>query len=259
MLYNNLVSDENRYSRELRLRPKKYENILIQGRQNPVMDEDKIVLDRKSFEALATDTRVKILKSLKERRKTLTEIAEEQKMSVSGIKEHLENLESAGLIAKKDDGHKWKYYELTDKGARIVGPRELRVWIALSISFIAFAASILELYYGSTIYAMPGGTLDMQTRSAMTSASVAPTAEIQPSTVAPKAEPTATSTSAAQIGGSAMKDSEETNRTAQTTNATQNVTESVAPDLTIPFIVAEISAITLLGCSAILLRNRIRK
>ena len=37
------------------------------------MEEDKIVLDRKSFEALAVDSRVKLLKSLKQRRKTLKE------------------------------------------------------------------------------------------------------------------------------------------------------------------------------------------
>ncbi|MFZ5501776.1 MAG: ArsR/SmtB family transcription factor, partial [Candidatus Micrarchaeota archaeon] len=99
--------------------------------------EGKIVLDRKSFEALAVDSRVRILKSLKERRKTLSEVASEQKMSLSGVKEHLETLERVGLIAKKDDGHKWKYYELTKKGMDIVAPRELRVWILLSLSTFA--------------------------------------------------------------------------------------------------------------------------
>jgi DNA-binding transcriptional ArsR family regulator len=109
------------------------------------MDEDRIVLDRKSFEALAVDSRVKILKSLKQRRKTLSELAEEQKMSVSGVKEHLETLEKVGLIEKKDDGHKWKYYELTKKGSEIIGPKEIRVWILLAISMIAFIASFLLL------------------------------------------------------------------------------------------------------------------
>ena len=52
--------------------------------------EGKIVLDRKSFEALAVDSRVRILKSLKEKRKTLSEISKEQGMSLSGVKEHLE-------------------------------------------------------------------------------------------------------------------------------------------------------------------------
>lgn len=109
------------------------------------MEEDKIVLDRKSFEALAVDSRVKLLKSLKQRRKTLSELANEQKMSVSGVKEHLETLENVGLVEKKDDGHKWKYYELTRKGKDVVGPKEIRVWILLVTSVIALFSSLILL------------------------------------------------------------------------------------------------------------------
>jgi DNA-binding transcriptional ArsR family regulator len=107
--------------------------------------EDRIVLDRKAFEALAAESRVKILKSLKQRRKTLSELSKELGMSVSGTKEHLQNLENAELIIKMDDGHKWKYYELTKKGKEVVGPKEIRVWILLSISSIAFIISIFSL------------------------------------------------------------------------------------------------------------------
>ena len=110
------------------------------------MPEEKIVLDRRSFEALAVDSRVRILKSLKERRKTLSEISQEQGMSVSGVKEHLENLEAAGLIKKIDDGHKWKYYELTRKGSDIVAPKELKVWILLSASMLGLVASVMAIF-----------------------------------------------------------------------------------------------------------------
>ncbi|MFH2101380.1 MAG: winged helix-turn-helix domain-containing protein [Candidatus Micrarchaeota archaeon] len=111
------------------------------------MEEAQIVLDRKSFEALAADTRVKILKSLAKRRKTLSELAAELRMSVSGVKEHLETLEDAGLIEKKDDGHKWKYYELTEKGAGIIAPRHkgMRIMLLLSLSIVAFLASSFML------------------------------------------------------------------------------------------------------------------
>ncbi|MDD5172129.1 MAG: winged helix-turn-helix domain-containing protein [Candidatus ainarchaeum sp.] len=119
------------------------------------MEEDKIVLDRKSFEALAVDSRVKILKSLKERRKTLSELAEEQKMSVSGVKEHLEILEKVGLVEKIDDGHKWKYYELTKKGNDIIGPKELRVWILLSLSSVALILSIFAMLPAPMASEMP--------------------------------------------------------------------------------------------------------
>ncbi|HID72370.1 TPA: ArsR family transcriptional regulator [Candidatus Micrarchaeota archaeon] len=119
------------------------------------MEEAKIVLDRKSFEALAADTRVKIMKCLLERRKTLSELAAELGMSVSGVKEHLSNLEGAGLIVKIDDGHKWKYYELTDKGSAIVAPKKsMRIMLLLSLSIVAFMASAFMLM-ASTVSHIP--------------------------------------------------------------------------------------------------------
>jgi len=109
------------------------------------MEEDRIVLDRKSFEALAVDSRVRLLKALKQRRKTLTELSAELKLSPSSVKEHLEVLEGTDLIRKMDEGHKWKYYELTRKGLGIVTPKELRVFVLLSISLMALLASSFML------------------------------------------------------------------------------------------------------------------
>ena len=51
--------------------------------------EEKITIDRKTFKTLASDTRVGLLKSLNVRRKTLSELSREHRMSVSTIKEHL--------------------------------------------------------------------------------------------------------------------------------------------------------------------------
>ncbi len=76
------------------------------------MDE-KITLDRKSFEALAANTRVQILKSLNQRRKTLSELASQLKLSPSTVKEHMVMLQEAQLVEMKDEGRKWKYYELS--------------------------------------------------------------------------------------------------------------------------------------------------
>jgi DNA-binding transcriptional ArsR family regulator len=103
--------------------------------------EDTIRLDRKSFEALAAQSRVKVLKSLSARRKTLSELAKELGLSVSTMKEHLDVLCRAGLIVQKDEGRKWKYYELTRKGRGIVVPRELRVLIMLGISLLLVLGS----------------------------------------------------------------------------------------------------------------------
>ncbi|MEM4272012.1 MAG: winged helix-turn-helix domain-containing protein [Candidatus Bilamarchaeaceae archaeon] len=105
--------------------------------------EDAITLDRKSFEALAADSRVRILKSLAQRRKTLTELSEEIGLSNSTMKEHLDVLVSAGLAVQMDEGRKWKYYELTKKGKGIFAPprRELKVLIMLAVSALLVVAA----------------------------------------------------------------------------------------------------------------------
>jgi len=255
-----------------------------------VMDADKIVLDRKSFEALAVESRVRILKALKERRKTLTELSEELSMSVSAVKEHLENLETVSLVVKKDDGHKWKYYELTRKGAEIVGPKELKVWIVLSLSLIAFAASLLAMMGPSpldlagtapmTYSAMPDASLRSPgtggqgdgTGSGTEADTLALTKSApEPATVAANGGPA----SASGYGNG----SDLVQGTADTAIADENVSaqsdqtpsfavaeDSIPPsastgplikqDLEIPLAVAFVSGLTLLGCAAILVKNR---
>jgi DNA-binding transcriptional ArsR family regulator len=101
------------------------------------MPEEKITLDKEVFKTLASGTRVDILKSLDRRRKTLTELSKQFGMSVSTVKEHLDNLVSVGLIEQKDEGYKWKYYELTRKGKDILHPEDKKIWILLSISAVA--------------------------------------------------------------------------------------------------------------------------
>ena len=95
---------------------------------------DKITLDRKAFKVLSSDTRVSILRLLEKRRMTLSELATKLDMRASSIKEHLQALESAGLIEKRDEGRKWKYYELTTKGKNVISPMEKSVFIVLALS-----------------------------------------------------------------------------------------------------------------------------
>jgi DNA-binding transcriptional ArsR family regulator len=214
------------------------------------MDDDKIVLDRRSFEALAVDTRVKILKSLKERRKTLTEIAKEEGMSVSGIKEHLSILENVGLIEKIDDGHKWKYYELTKKGREVIGPKEVRVMIILSTSILALLVSLVfMLGPASTPMAHLAGApapAEQDMRAFESGASDAP--------LAAKAPETAMVEDAAPFS---------MNEVGSANPADENFSEPDTPveqpeELPIPLIVAGISLLTIVGCLGILARNRMK-
>ncbi|MBR9678243.1 MAG: winged helix-turn-helix transcriptional regulator [Nanoarchaeota archaeon] len=99
-------------------------------------------LDRQSFKVLASDTRVNILKRLGKRRMTLSELSKSFGMSVSTIKEHLDNLSNAGLVDKKDEGRKWKYYELTGKGEGLVKPVRTQFYIVLGFSLLLMFTSV---------------------------------------------------------------------------------------------------------------------
>lgn len=208
--------------------------------------EDKVVLDRKSFEALAADTRVKILKSLKERRKTLSELSKELEMSVSGTKEHLQNLEDAELVVKMDDGHKWKYYELTKKGKGIIGPKELKVWILLSISSMAFIVSMMALL------AALGAPMAAQELSAVGAEPEEPRMDETELEYAPTGMVVMTDESAAPPPEEEEKLDEEQEP------VVAEPPDSLMLNLEIPLLVGVISLVTVLACGAILLRNRMR-
>ncbi len=111
--------------------------------------EDKITLDRESFRSLASDTRISILKSLDRRRKTLTELSKEFRMSPSTVKEHMDKLCTANLTVQIDEGHKWKYYELTRKGKNILHPEDTKIWILLSISALAMISILYDMWQRS--------------------------------------------------------------------------------------------------------------
>lgn len=107
---------------------------------------DKIVLDNKSFKALSAQSRVGILKGLKERRMTLSELSNKLALRSSTVKEHCDLLLGAELVKKIDEGRKWKYYELTDKGKQIIEPNifmEAKVLVMLSLTMIIFSSILL--------------------------------------------------------------------------------------------------------------------
>ena len=99
----------------------------------------KITLDQESFKALASDVRVGILKRLDVRRETVTDLSNLLNLSKPTLLEHLEKLQSAGLVKRMDEGRKWIYYELTDRGRKILHPERVAITLAL-VSAIVLAA-----------------------------------------------------------------------------------------------------------------------
>jgi len=99
--------------------------------------DDKIVLDKATFKALAVDTRVQILKLLLDKPYTLSDMSALLAMSNSTVKEHVDVLVKAELISPDNDGRKWKYYSLTFKGRRFIQPGEVKVFFAFCLSGLA--------------------------------------------------------------------------------------------------------------------------
>ena len=114
----------------------------------------KISLDQEALLLLSSETRMEILRSIADRRKTLSELSKEIGISKSSVKEHLEKLEKAGLVKRVDEGRKWIYYEITKEGAKIVRPEpERRVIVKFVASITMFVSGLvmLVIYYMASL------------------------------------------------------------------------------------------------------------
>ncbi len=120
--------------------------------------EDAVVMDRKTFKSLTSETRTEILKLLKKRNHTLSEIAEKLKISKTTVKEHIEILIEGRLIEQVPSTNKWKYYTLTRDGKKLVGEEgPKRVVITLATFVIGFLLSV----YGFAGFISPLGEQTM--------------------------------------------------------------------------------------------------
>jgi len=94
-------------------------------------------ITKKTIKALASDTRLEILKILARRRRIAADIAKDLELAPSTVNEHLKKLEESELIRRKDTGHKWIYYEITEKGKNLVQPKTpVQFILILSLGFL---------------------------------------------------------------------------------------------------------------------------
>lgn len=106
-------------------------------------------LDLNLIKAISSDKRIDILKLLNKGRKTPTDIAKELNLSTPTTLEHLDKLIENDLVQRIDEGRKWKYYSLTNKGELLVNSnnskREIpvRIFITLGIGLLLLFAPLL--------------------------------------------------------------------------------------------------------------------
>lgn len=129
-------------------------------------------LNRITIKALSAETRLKILKTLTKQKKMPSELSREIGIAPSTVVEHLQNLESAGLVRRVETGHKWVYYAPTDKGRYLIQPR-VPLQLALTL-----AAGVIMASFGF-LRAFSNGALSSSMQKAAVSESVQNTAAQQ--------------------------------------------------------------------------------
>ena len=98
----------------------------------------KLTLDMHTFKALASDTRLDILRALDGKKMSLKELGHITNLNKATLHEHLAKLNEAGLIKKKErEGHKWVYYKLTWKGEGLLHPENTRIVVMFSVTFVS--------------------------------------------------------------------------------------------------------------------------
>jgi DNA-binding transcriptional ArsR family regulator len=117
----------------------------------------KVTLDRETFKALASDTRLDILRYLDGKNMSLKDICTATNLNKATLHEHLVKLNGAGLIKKNErDGHKWVYYKLTWKGECLLHPENTRIVVLFTTTFIALLVGIAQFmqYVKGTVTTM---------------------------------------------------------------------------------------------------------
>ncbi len=103
----------------------------------------KVSLDIESFKALASETRLDILRVLDGKKMNLNEITKATKLHKMTLHEHLSKLTSAGFIKKIErEGHKWVYYKLSWKGQGLLHPENTRIVVMFSMTFFTLIFGI---------------------------------------------------------------------------------------------------------------------
>jgi len=129
----------------------------------------KVTLDMSTFKALASGTRLDILRVLDGKHLSLNDICKETNLNKATLHEHLTKLHEVGLVKRKErEGHKWVYYTLSWKGESLLHPENTKIVVLFTTTFLALWAGIIALMnyvkgtvttFGHNIFFSEGGRL----------------------------------------------------------------------------------------------------
>jgi DNA-binding transcriptional ArsR family regulator len=107
----------------------------------------KVTLNKDAFKALASDTRLEIIRTLDGKKMSLTELSTATSLNKATLHEHLSKLQDAGLIKRiQREGHKWVYYKLSWKGESLLHPENTKIVIVFAAAFTALLAGFVQMY-----------------------------------------------------------------------------------------------------------------
>ncbi|MBI5051617.1 winged helix-turn-helix transcriptional regulator [Candidatus Micrarchaeota archaeon] len=136
------------------------------------MESPDLIVTKEMLKAISTESRLELLRSLKERQKTQTELATELKLSPPTVLEHIQQLEKAGLVelVKEDKERKWKYYQLTKPGRKLIEKKPLNILLLLTASSLAIFGGLI-LFRPAQEVPLEAKTLAAESAPVMSSAS----------------------------------------------------------------------------------------
>jgi DNA-binding transcriptional ArsR family regulator len=106
----------------------------------------KVTLDMNTFKALASDTRLDILKSLDGKKMSLNDICKATNLNKATLHEHLAKLHEAGLVKRNErEGHKWVYYKLSWMGECLLHPENTRIVVMFTTTFLVLTVGIIQI------------------------------------------------------------------------------------------------------------------
>ncbi len=116
----------------------------------------KVTLNRKAFKALASDTRLDIIRTLDGKKMSLTELSKCTSLNKATLHEHLNKLSEAGLVKRiQREGHKWVYYKLSWKGESLLHPENTKIVIVFTAAFAALIAGFVQMYFYISSFVVP--------------------------------------------------------------------------------------------------------
>lgn len=119
----------------------------------------EIPLDGDLIKVLASDTRREILGLLKDRRRTVTELADDLDLQKATVHEHLKKLVDSELVQREEDDRLWVYYQLTPRGKRILNPSRSRIYLVVGLGVLAaiVGAIVLAIFLMQSPTSAPAG------------------------------------------------------------------------------------------------------